>query len=920
MPDSAQPAAQQVADSWANSGDQGPSDTATSTPTSTPTPTPACAPQEATAETEEECPDQFWGWRWNGETCVGVYGCQCEGEDCEVVSTQRSWAVCMGRHKPCCPGISIPFGTPTSSQPTSPATSPSVLGGAAQVGDQGPGDTATPTATATPTPTDPCQCWPQDIEVVTPEGSATPTCPDPDETHYRHVGYGVCEAVTGCLKGSDADEAFDSMDACLTANEDCVCINCDPLPTPIPIPSPTFVPACDHCSPGTKYLDWREWYPMDRGQKPGERALNWWTQAGAACLRGQSTYNYDGIPKGFPVEYAGQCLDYYFNWGCQRDDPDCNDYERRMEIITERRNPDGSATYLDLWGAGEIDRWQVYFDPNQLGDGSACACNEETISALSAEQRKAKRVPSSFLSPCRVGDWAYGNVACAATFTKGTGDGTRGWDEAHLGIPGSKEDPVSLWVTRTMVQEFLQDADQDCNIALLVNEYLSTSCAQVEEECSQVIPTPTPGPGTPTPGPGTPTPPSPHEGDPRCEMGEDGKMRARHFTFVDGSLSIGAVPPLPTAGTETPAPTALPCEGCDLKWCMVMREEYYVRQVPRHNPLTGGEYELAGGFGGFDWAGRPGCAGDDCPYWYIDRLEGVVGTPTPGSTPTPGPTSTPVTIEDDLWRTRCRHPGNCGVGGANTPTVTPVTGFCGKPTNTPVPATSTAGDRLCGQGYGTPGSTQTPQPTRTAPTPLTPFPTSGSRTGVRFPTDSAPTCVPSSTPTPTATNTSSPTSTPTYTSTPIPTATFTPTSTATSLPSCDTVTAQRGCPTPAANCLHGGSGCTWTIAALNFADLECDGDESPSYDVDLSVTECSNAQSLSQVTAIIQTTTGNHGPFYLQGVGGSSPKIWALAEADSCVPGKPSAILIRWWTYSASPAVLGMASASVTICCVEACE
>ncbi|MBK7780893.1 MAG: hypothetical protein IPJ58_09035 [Ardenticatenia bacterium] len=234
---------------------------------------------------------------------------------------------------------------------------------------------------------------------------------------------------------------------------------------------------------------------------------------------------------------------------------------------------------------GSIDAWQVYFDPNQLGDGSACACNEETISALTAEERKAKRVPSSFVAPCRTGDWAYGNVACAATFTKGQGDGTRGWDEAHLGIPGSSEDPVSLWVTRTKVQEFLQDADKECNIALLVNEYLSTSCARVEEECQDLQ--------------------DKRKGDPRCEFGSTGPGRARYFTFNPGQLSIGAVPPLPTAGTGTPAATPVPCEGCDLRWCMVMREEYYVRQVPLSSPLTGGDYEHTGGFVGFEWMSAP---------------------------------------------------------------------------------------------------------------------------------------------------------------------------------------------------------------------------------------------------------------------------------------------------------------------------
>ncbi len=810
---------------------------------------------------------------------------------------QRTWAVCMGRHKACCPGITIPIGTPTSSQPTSQATSPSLLSDAAGRGDQSPNDTATPTPT--PTPTSPCDCWPQDIEGVTPEastpGTPTPTCEIPERLlGYKHVGYGVCEAVIGCEAiGSDVADMFTTMDDCLTAFEDCVCVDCDPLPTPIPIPSPTFVPACDHCSPGTEYLDWREWYPMDRGQKPGERAINWWTEPGAACLRGQSTYNYDGIPKGFPAQYAGQCLDYFFNWGCQRDDPDCNDYERRMEIITERRNPDGSVNYLDLWGAGDIDKWQVYFDPNQLGDGSSCACNEETISTLSAEERKAKRVPSSFVAPCRTGDWVYGNVACAATFTRGETDGTRGWDEAHLGIPSSKEDPVSLWVTRTMVQEFLQDADQECNIALLVNEYLSTSCAQVESECAQET-----GQGTP----------SPHEGDPRCEF-INGQGRARHFTFVDGSLSIGAVPPLPTAGSGTPAPTAIPCEGCDLKWCMVMREEYYVRQVPRNSPLTGGDYEHSGGFVGFEWAGLHGCAGDDCPYWYIDRLEGVVDTPTPGFTPTAGPTSTPVTIEDEQWRTRCRRPGNCG-----SPPYTPVPSFCSKPTNTPIPASGTSDDRGCGGAHGTPGSTSTPTPGRTPAPTLTAFPTNGSREGVRFPTDSAPTCVPTSTPTPTPTNTLTPTSTATPTFTLTPTATYTPTPTPTPLPTCDTQTAQRDCSSPAANCLNGGTGCVWDITPIDFVGLECDNDEPPSYDVEIEATECNVTQYLSQVKVTVYTTTGTYGPVLMQTAGGTPVK-WTKTL---CVAGKPDRVVFRWWSNT-SAGVNGLEFASVSICCREAC-
>lgn len=496
-------------------------------------------------------------------------------------------------------------------------------------------------------------------------------------------------------------------------------------------------------------------------------------------------------------------------------------------------------------------------------------------------------------------------MACAATFTQGQGDGTRGWDEAHLGIPGldpngKKEDPVALWVTRTKVQEFLQDADQECNIALLVNEYLSTSCAKVEEACKNDE--------------------RPPYGDPRCEFGPTGPGRARYFTFNPGQLSIGSVPPLPTAGTGTPTPTPVPCEGCEIRWCMVMREEYYVRKVPEGNPLTGGDYEHTGGFVGFEWMSAPGCAGDDCPYWYIDRLEGVEGTPTPGYTPTPGPTLTPITIEDEAWRTRCRHPGNCGSAGAGTPTATIAIGFCGKPTNTPIPATpeGNATDLACSgltratlEARG--ALTATSAPLRTQPAPATPIPTDSIRVGVRFPTDSAPTCVPTSTPTLTPTRTSTPTNTATYTSTPTPTATYTPTATATPLPTCDTATAQRECPVGGDNCV---GGCYWIIGPLNFDALDCDDSGSPAYDITVSATECGTSNVVVSLTFYTRESamSGWQGP-YPMSPNNTSPRSWT---GVFCQNYKPQAVRIGWKTTNSNP-YRGMESASIEICCVGGC-
>jgi len=174
----------------------------------------------------------------------------------------------MGRHKACCP-----VATPT---PT-----------------QGPTPTITPTAP--PGLAISCACWPQDIEGVVPD----PPCEDPGQVlGYKHIGYGVCEAVTGCtLSGTDAGAIYQALGACQAAFADCACADCEPWPTPIPIPTATVTAVCDNCAPGTAYLDWHEWYPVDRGQQPGERAINWWSNPSGFCLFGQSTYNYPGIPK-----------------------------------------------------------------------------------------------------------------------------------------------------------------------------------------------------------------------------------------------------------------------------------------------------------------------------------------------------------------------------------------------------------------------------------------------------------------------------------------------------------------------------------------------------------------------------------------------------------------------------------------------
>ena len=251
--------------------------------------------------------------------------------------------------------------------------------------------------------------------------------------------------------------------------------------------------------------------------------------------------------------------------------------------------------------------------------------------------------------------------------------------------------------------------------------------------------------------------------------------------------------------------------------------------------------------------------------------------------------------------------------------MTPVVGFCAKPTNTPIPASATSDDRQCTGGYESPASTVMPGATRTVPVPLTPFPTAGSRPGIRFPTDSAPTCVPTSTPTPTPTptptKTYTPTSTATPTHTPTPTATYTPTPTATPLPTCDTQTAQRDCPVGGDNCA-GVDGCNW-IVPLTLDGLSCDGSEDHSYDVTVTSTECGSSNVDVTQTFFTRISAGSSwdGPFTMQPNSGF-PRSWT---GTTCITYKPQAVRIRWRTPSSNP-YKGMETAAISVCCVEGCD
>jgi hypothetical protein len=123
--------------------------------------------------------------------------------------------------------------------------------------------------------------------------------------------------------------------------------------------------------------DWRNWYPVDRGQRidgnDAERVVNWWGghTDPAYPYFGQSTLRFPGVPQGLPARgrsgsMAGR---YYYNWPCaSADECELSSFFRRMEIITQGdfyADPRG----LEHWAEGTlkgrtagIGYWRVFYE------------------------------------------------------------------------------------------------------------------------------------------------------------------------------------------------------------------------------------------------------------------------------------------------------------------------------------------------------------------------------------------------------------------------------------------------------------------------------------------------------------------------------------------------------------------------------
>ena len=186
-----------------------------------------------------------------------------------------------------------------------------------------------------------------------------------------------------------------------------------------------LVPYCwkPEAQAATTLLSWSDWYPVDRGQAPGQRALNYWShgvfdQDSPYNMHGQSTLNYPGTPATLPETFNGHTVDYFLNWVCTQPQPrppspatsaDCRiDQHTYVEIMSQGSAYD-SPTFLEHWALGFSDQWRLYYDPTTFSQ-----CTAEAISGDLASP--TNKVPLIMGLPAVTGQEYVGNLVCAVTY------------------------------------------------------------------------------------------------------------------------------------------------------------------------------------------------------------------------------------------------------------------------------------------------------------------------------------------------------------------------------------------------------------------------------------------------------------------------------------------------------------------------
>lgn len=177
--------------------------------------------------------------------------------------------------------------------------------------------------------------------------------------------------------------------------------------TPISVPSQTL------------YLDWHDWYPLDRAQMSGERTQNRWvretTTEPNVYYFGQSTWQMPGTPAGFPSKYQGRTIDYFTNWICGPEsvDPNCEAWHIYREFMSQ-----GTAyndpTYLEHWARGTQTNWEVYFSTDAFSK-----CDGASVTAVSNQYLKRADIKEPFVMrlPATVGETFISPVVCAVSFS-----------------------------------------------------------------------------------------------------------------------------------------------------------------------------------------------------------------------------------------------------------------------------------------------------------------------------------------------------------------------------------------------------------------------------------------------------------------------------------------------------------------------
>jgi len=201
----------------------------------------------------------------------------------------------------------------------------------------------------------------------------------------------------------------------------------------------------------TALRPWSSWYPLDRGQREGERALNFWSHPGKMEFRAQSTWNVPGVPNSLPPSFGGEAIDYFYNWTCST--PTCETLDvGHREIMSE-----GASSYdLQHWARG-AGHWQVFYRPDAFeGDCRESAIRQRFSRAdLENSDRKA---PLVLRLPLDEGASAFGPPVCALLFNGVVQDPAKLIDGRHNAAEEETHERLQtgMWFAETkLLDEFL---------------------------------------------------------------------------------------------------------------------------------------------------------------------------------------------------------------------------------------------------------------------------------------------------------------------------------------------------------------------------------------------------------------------------------------------------------------------------------